>query len=763
MVQLRTIQTNFTGGEMSPEMQSRVDVSKYQAGIKRGENFIVRPQGGLSFRGGFRQVCEIADSDNRGWLAEFNLDMSESYVLVFGENTLRFVRDGEVILDSSRAYADVAVSDAAPAVFTRAAHGYEDGETLFILDAPDAPEITTNFYTVANATTDTFTLVNRWGEPVDRDGDPTLTDVITAPVYEIATPYSCDCAGNLNYAQDQNRVYIFSHQHQVHVLTRIAPDEWELVEETFTPLTAAPIDVVATQDEGSGSVTYTYRVATVDETTGEESLPSDTASTTNDLNIAGNKNKITWGPVTNAARYIVYKEENGIFGFIGGTEDTEFIDENITPDVADTPQRLRNPFDGAGNYPAVGGFFEQRFWAANTKNNPGGVWASQTTQPRNFNVSSPVKDSDAITFRLRGTRATEITGLVPAENLLMFTTSGEWVITGGEFDEPLTPTNIKPRQRAFRGSDMMPPLLVGDLTLHIERGGGSVRDFRVQREVPSTDLSLLVRHLFRDRNVVDWAYSQLPYGAVWVVLDDGKLLSMTYQLEHEIWGWTPHNVGGDAFVESVAVVLEGGEDAVYIQARRTINGVTKRYVHRLDQTSPTDVSKAFHVDAGLTYEGDPQSLLFGFDHLEGETLVALADGNVVRDLEVVDGAIQLPFDASIVHAGLPYVGRMETLDLDLGPLRDSGTVMGRYKSVSEVLIRVVRTRALWVGSARADEMAEHKQRQLEPWDAPIDIFTGDIRITPYADWDTEGRVVVEQRDPVPAYIAGLIVEWEFGE
>ena len=763
MVQLRTIQTNFTGGEMSPEMQSRVDVSKYQAGIKRGENFLVRPQGGLSFRGGFRQVCEIADSDNRGWLAEFNLDMSESYVLVFGENTLRFVRDGEVILDSSRAYADVAVSDAAPAVFTRAAHGYEDGETLFILDAPDAPEITTNFYTVANATTDTFTLVNRWGEPVDRDGDPALTDVITAPVYEIATPYSCNCAGNLNYAQDQNRVYLFSHQHQVHVLTRIAPDEWELVEETFTPLTAAPIDVVATRDSGTGSITYTYRVATVDETTGEESLPSDTASITNDLSIAGNKNKITWGPVTNAARYLVYKEENGIFGFIGGTEDTEFIDENITPDVGDTPQRLRNPFEGEGNYPAVGGFFEQRFWAANTKNNPGGVWASQTTQPRNFNVSSPVKDSDAITFRLRGTRATEITGLVPAENLLMFTTSGEWVITGGEFDEPLTPANIKPRQRAFRGSDMLAPLLVGDLTLHIERGGGSVRDFRVQREVPSTDLSLLVRHLFRDRNVVDWAYSQLPYGVVWVVLDDGKLLSMTYQLEHEIWGWTPHSVGGDAFVESVAVVLEGGEDAVYIQARRTINGETKRYVHRLDQGDPSDVSKAFHVDAGLTYEGDPQSLLFGFDHLEGEMLVALADGNVVRDLEVVDGAIQLPFDASIVHAGLPYVGRMETLDLDLGPLRDSGTVMGRYKSVSEVLIRVVRTRALWVGSARADEMAEHKQRQLEPWNAPIDIFTGDIRITPYADWDTEGRVVVEQRDPVPAYIAGLITEWEFGE
>lgn len=763
MVQLRTFQSNFSGGELSEEMQSRTDVSKYQSGVKLAENFMIRPQGGMAFRGGFRQVCEIGDSSKRGWLAEFNLDLNESYVLLFGENTLRFVRDGALILDSSRQYDNATVDDGTPGVFTRAGHGFSNGESVFILLAPGAPEISENFYTVADATTDTFTLVDRWGDPVDRGGADTLTDVELAPVYEIATPYSCDCAGDLTYAQDQNRVYLFSQDHQVHVLTRVQPDEWTLVEETFEPVIEPPAGVAATVLVGSGSVTYTYKVSALDDVTGEESLPSLPASVDNNLSVSGNKNEITWDAVPGASRYLVYKEENGIFGFIGGTEALEFVDENITPDVGDTPQRLRNPFDGAGNYPAVGGFFEQRFWAANTKNNPGGVWASQSTQPRNFNVSSPVKDNDAITFRLRGTRATEVVALVPAENLVLLTTGGEWVVSGGDVDEPLTPTNIKPRQRAFRGSTAQAPILVGDLTLHVERGGNSVRDFRTSREIPSTDLTLLTRHLFRGKRVVDWAYAQLPHGLVWVVLDDGSLLSMTYQLEHEIWGWTRHDLGGDAAVESVAVVLERGEDAVYVQVRRTINNQIKRYVHRLDQGDPVDVTGAFYVDAGLTYEGDPATLIYGFDHLEGEHLVALADGNVLRELEVIDGAIDLPFAASVVHAGLPYTGRLETLDLDLGPLRDSGTVLGRYKSVSEVLLRVVRSRALWVGSARGTDLAEHKQRQLEPWSAPIDVFTGDVKITPYADWDTAGRVIVEQRDPLPAYIAGLVVEWEFGE
>ena len=70
---------------------------------------------------------------------------------------------------------------------------------------------------------------------------------------------------------------------------------------------------------------------------------------------------------------------------------------------------------------------------------------------------------------------------------------------------------------------------------------------------------------------------------------------------------------------------------------------------------------------------------------------------------------------------------------------------------------------MWVGSARGTELAEFKQRELEAWGDPIEPFTGEVRITPYADWDTAGRVIVEQRDPVPAYIAGMVVEWEFGE
>lgn len=746
---------------MSEEMQSRTDVGKFQNGVRKAENFIVRVQGGLAFRGGLRQVCEVEDSAHRGWLGEFNLDLAESYVLLFGENTLRFVRDGALVLDSDRDHNDFTVSTAVPAVFSRAtAHGYADGERVFVIDA-DAPYLTRDFYTVAGATATTFTLVDRWGGAVTVDD--ALTGVRIAPVYQITTPYSCACARGLSYSQDQNRLYLYSLDHTPHVLTRVAPDVWTLVAETFVPSIVPPLSVTSAATEGTGAVDYTYVVATIDEQTGEESLPSLPTTVANDLSIAGNKNTVSWAAVAGAARYVVYKDENGIYGFIGGTEALSFVDENVTADVSDTPQKLRNPFDGEGNYPGVGGFFEQRHWFARTKNNPGGVWASQTTSIRNMNVSSPLKDTDAITFRLRGTRSAEVVALVPTDNLLLLTTSGEWLIRGGDVDEPLTPLNIKTRQRAFRGSEHLRPLLVGDLVLHVERGGGAIRDFRLDREVASTDLTLLAKHLLRRRTVVSWAYSQQPYGVVFAVLDDGSLLSMTYQLEHEVWAWTRHRIGGDGFVESVACVMEGGTDAVYLQVRYTINEQTKRYIERLDMLEPVVSEEAFHVDAGVTYDGVPASLIYGFGHLEGETLVALADGNVVRDLTVVDGAIELPNPASVVHAGLPYVGRIETLDLDLGPMRDIGSIMGRMKAVAEIRLRVVRSRALWAGVATGGLLAEFKQRQNEDWGAPIALFTGDVVITPYGEWGTGGSVVIEQRDPLPAYVAGMAFDWDFGE
>ena len=108
----------------------------------------------------------------------------------------------------------------------------------------------------------------------------------------------------------------------------------------------------------------------VDEDTGEESLPSSSVTLTNDMDYKGNRNILSWNAVAGATAYIVYRSDNGDYGYIGRSETTTFTDENIVPDLADGPQSARNPFTGSGNYPRCATFIEQRLAFGSTVNDP---------------------------------------------------------------------------------------------------------------------------------------------------------------------------------------------------------------------------------------------------------------------------------------------------------------------------------------------------------------------------------------------------------
>ncbi|WP_334151655.1 hypothetical protein [Hyphomicrobium sp.] len=478
---------------------------------------------------------------------------------------------------------------------------------------------------------------------------------------------------------------------------------------------------------------------------------------------------MTWSAVTGAGRYVVYKEDNGVYGYIGGTSGLSFDDENIVADLSDTPQTARNPFTGSGNYPRCATFIEQRLGLASTNNDPQAVWLSQSANYENFGYSQPSKPSDAVTFRIRARQVNEVRSMLHMKGLMLLTSGAEWVVSGGSQSDAITPSAIKIDNQGYRGAARVQPIVVGNTVLFAQDRGCVVRDFSYQfadDAFVGKDLTILARHLFEDRNIKAWAYAQAPHSIAWVVLDDGSLVSLTYMKDHDVWAWTRHESGADAFFEDVSVVAEGNDDVPYFVVRRTIDGQTKRYIERLHSRSFTKIEDAFFVDCGLTYTGDPATTISGLGHLEGEAVVALADGNVVRNLVVVDGTVTLPNPAAKVHVGLPMTATLETLNLDLGQLSGLGTVQGRQKSVSEVTLRVERTRGVFVGPYDGDRDSEHlveyKQRAAEEWGEAIKLYTGDIVITPQWDWNTNGRMFVKQFDPLPMTILAIMPDVTLG-
>jgi len=600
---------------------------------------------------------------------------------------------------------------------------------------------------------------------VYRDGGAVLSG---GSIYETATPYTEDQVGSLVFTQEADVMYITHEDHSPRKLSRLADDNWALTAVTFAPAMAAPGGVSASVVSGSGTKTYKYKVAAVSASTGEESLPSAEASVQNDLAIAGGKNRVSWSAVAGASRYIVYKDNNGVYGYIGGTSGTSFDDENIVADLADGPQSGHNPFNGAGNYPRCVSFVEQRLAFASSKNNPQACWMSQTANYENFGFSSPAKASDAVTFRIRARQVNEIRSLLPMRGMMLLTSGAEWIVSGGSQSDAITPSAVKIDNQGYRGAARVQPVVVGNTVLFPQDRGGVIRDFSyefAQDSFVGRDLTILARHFFEGRSIKSWGYAQAPWSMVWVVLDNGKLLSLTYMKEHEVWAWTEHE-SDDGIFESVAVISEDQEDVPYFVVRRTVNGVQRRYIERLHSRNFSDVQDAFFVDSGLTYVGTPSTVISGLGHLEGKQVVALANGNVVRNLTVSGGSVTLPNPVTQAHIGLPITSMLETLSLDLGAVQGLGTVQGRTKSVSEVTLRVENTRGVFVGPYDGDRdsphLVEYKQRQTEAWNEAIKMYTGDIHITPAWDWNERGSIVVKQFDPLPMTILALMPDVSIG-
>ena len=592
---------------------------------------------------------------------------------------------------------------------------------------------------------------------VIRDGGVILSGGVP---YELVTPYTDAEAQSLTFIQEADVMYICHVNHAPRKLSRLADDNWTLTTPTFAPGIAAPTGQSAAAVVGSGATSYSYKIGAIAES-GEESLPSGAATVSNDLSVATYKNRVSWSAVAGAVRYIVYKLDNGVYGYIGGTEGLTFDDENITADLADVPQRGVNPFNAAGKYPRCATFVDQRLAFGSTLNEPQAVWLSQSANYENFGYASPAKANDAITFRIRSKQVNEVRSMIPFKGLMVLTSGGEFVVTGADGDYLTQDVRITPQ--GYRGSSITQPIVVGNTVLFSQDRGGVVRDFSfefAQDSFVGKDLTILARHLFQGKNIKAWAYAQAPYSIVWTVMDDGSLVTLTYLKEHDVWGWSRQET--DGVFEDVTVIAEGDEDVPYFVVRRTVGGVQRRYIERLHTREFDTVVDAFFVDSGLSYTGAPISVIT-LAHLKGRAVVALVDGNVVTGLtaDAVTGAVTLPNAGSVIHAGLAYTAKLETLDLDLGQVKGLGTVQGRLMSVSEATLRVEQTRGIWTGPAE-DKLTEYKQRSGEAWNEAIAAFTGDISITPQWDWVKGGTTWVVQFDPLPMTILALMPDISVG-
>lgn len=585
-------------------------------------------------------------------------------------------------------------------------------------------------------------------------------------IYQTVSPYPSTAVSGLDTAQTADVLCITHLDYAPRKLIRYGHTDWRWSTLTFGPTIAVPVghSVAATSPNTTGFVSksYSYKITSVkDSFPVQESRASAIVSVNNDLTLTGNYNTITVpAPAGDVSRHVIYKEQAGVYGYIGATDGTTFRDNNIQPILSETPPVGENPFNDFGNYPAACTFGQQRLFFAATRNVINGIWGSRSADFENMDRSRPARADDSLSFALVGERVNGITHLVWQEDLQTFTSDGIWSVSGGGDHNVLSPSEIAPKRNVGRGARRVKPIPVDAVIFFVPSKGFSIRAMGFSFEIEgykSNNVSIFSPHLFQNHQIIKMAFQEEPFSVLWGVRDDGILLAFTWEEEQEVWGWTPIETEG--FVEDVEVISEGGFDRVYVLVRRTIAGVERLFVERLAMPHGDDITTACHLDCATTQVFDPPTdTITGLHHLEGQTVSATYDGYTIHDLVVADGSITLPVAATVVTVGLRYYGRIETLPSAL--TSSQGSLHVNTQQVSDVVVRTIDTRGIEIGIGGADFL-----EQVEPKDGTavnelMDVEAIDYKVPPPGDWKETSTIVIEQNEPLPAHIVSIFFGME---
>lgn len=279
-------------------------------------------------------------------------------------------------------------------------------------------------------------------------------------------------------------------------------------------------------------------------------------------------------------------------------------------------------------YPACACFYEQRLITASTDEDPDALWGSKQTEYDDFTPGTG--DSDPLSYKLQ---SDIIRWLAPMGQLVVGTVNSEYRLGAQSSAESLTPTNIKITQQSRYGAANQDPISLGNAIIYSQRRGNAdnygkrVRELRYDYShdaFQGTDLTLLAEHITGD-GIKKICFMCSPFPIIWACTSDGRLIARTYEPDQNILAWHYHPM--DGLVKDICIIPGENQDDLYMIVERTINGVAKKYIEVLsDLDFGDDLEDAYFVDCGLTYEGDPATVITGLDHLQREEVTYLADG-----------------------------------------------------------------------------------------------------------------------------------------
>jgi hypothetical protein len=567
MSRVTVAQQNFSGGELSPSLAGRFDLSIYYNGASWLQNFIATVQGMARYRSGSKFAWNTRDNAE-AVLIPFEYNTEQAYILEFTNNRIRIFKDGGLVTLTPQNITGITAAN--PAVVTYAgADTYANGDRVILAGILGMTELNNQEYIVANvnAGANTFELqgVNSSGFGAYVSGGT------VAEIVEIVTTYTTAELFDIDFAQTNDTLYLVHPAHAPAKLTRSSHTAWTLTDVVFVsnPFgTTKAASQAITAATAANPVVVTYGGA-------------DTYANGDTVYIDG----VVGMTQLNKRNYTVANVNAGANTFelqgVDGTSYTAYTSGGTIEEYT------------AFSYPSKVTFFEQRLIYAASDSFPQSLWGSQGGAYDNFLFGTGA--TDGFKYTLSSGQANRIRWLAATEEFLAIGTAGAEFKAEGGNNDPISPTNISIKPPSFYGSADVKPIRLDSHILYIQRDSITTRTFEfdaIQDGFTSINRNLTADTILQGRYGRPNGAKQIAFQSGspsinWVVRNDGVLCGLTFEPREQVNGWHRHYAGGSYAAgklfrpeyESVAAIPQTtAPDQVYTVTKRTIDGATVRYV-----------------------------------------------------------------------------------------------------------------------------------------------------------------------------------------
>lgn len=805
------IQAVYSRGEISPKLHARADIDVWKISLKFCQNFIVMRQGGIKRRPGTQYINEVKDSSKKSRLVPFIFSAAQAYVLELFDFGFRVYANGgrvgtvEVVTpwavadlfaldyDQSNDVLDVVHKSYAPSRINRIA---DTNWTLTTTVTKDGPYLSVNVTGTSMTPSGTGNAVPTMTSDVLPSGTASAStnnataylafDGNSATVWSAAaSTYS----GWVAYDYGAPRIIVgysvtvlntsfgpesspkawtfegFDGAAWVVLDSQIGQSTWSAGETRFFSfINATGYNQYRINVSSSNNVsTVSLSIATL---AFVEDAGAATPITITASSIVGVNSGVGFS-ANDVGRTIALLGSNAVyspFTITGFTSTTV-----VSAVAAGTPLQIAQTttkwkFGGWGTtpgWPAHVCTFEGRKAFARTNAQPSTIWLTRTGgygTVLDFSVSVPLVEDDAISFTL--TDVNEVAWIAEGSNEMLIGTAGASRTLGRDSPNlPFSAKNFRQALASRTGSAAIRPVRVDNSTLFADAFGMALHEFaQGDNGFVTPDVSVLSDHLFAS-GVVQLAYAEKPDSIVWAPNGNGELIGFTDEKAQSMAGMHRHLLGGNGIVESVCSIPGTGRHEVWMIVRRTIGGVTKRYIERMSASFDSaymSASNAWYLDCALQYNGAPVTTVSGLVHLAGLTVGILADGAREADAVVTAGGqvtLASGRPASSIIVGLTYQSRARTLPSALS--MGDGSGLGRKKRVMSALLDVLDTGSLKVGRSVAAAEEVDFRATTDTLGAAVPLFTGTYKPRIEGSWLDGGETEMICDGPLPATVRAI--------